>query len=229
MVGAFFDVVGTIYKGAFWRDISQHHREQKRNRFWVWAYVIWHMAGWPLNLAGLLSQKSWYEAWARDMGWLLRGFTVEEAQELFDWITDERFVPDLRSDIMDILRDHQSKGHVVALVSGSPQRLLDMIASRLEIQHAVGTAFEIKDGRYTGKIAGPLVMYEGKMAVLQDFAAQNAILIDWGDSYAYGDSRSDIELLKSVGHPVAVYPDEQLKGLALERGWKIIGEREPRT
>lgn len=229
MVGAFFDVVGTIYKGAFWSDISRRHREQKRNRFWVWAYVIWHMAGWPLSLAGLLSQRSWYEAWARDMGWLLRGFTVEEAQELFDWIADERLVQDLRSDIMDILRDHQSTGHVVALVSGSPQGLLDTIASRLEIEHALGTSFEIKDGRYTGKIAGPLAMYEGKMALLHDFAAQNAMLIDWEDSYAYGDSRSDIELLKSVGHPVAVYPDEQLKALALERGWRIIGEREPRT
>ena len=229
MVGAFFDVVGTIYKGAFWRDISRRHREQKRNRFWVWAYVIWHMAGWPLNLAGLLSQQSWYEAWARDMGWLLRGFTVEEAQELFDWITDERLVPDLRSDIMDILRDHQSRGHVVALVSGSPQRLLDTIASRLQIEHALGTAFELKDGRYTSKTAGPLAMYDGKIKVLQDFAARNSLALDWDDSFAYGDSRSDMDLLESVGHPVAVYPDEQLKALALERGWRIIGEREPRT
>lgn len=229
MVGAFFDVVGTIYKGAFWRDISRRHREQKRNRFWVWAYLIWHMAGWPLNLAGLLSQKRWYESWARDMGWLFRGLQVEEAEELFNWITDERLVPDLRSDVMDLLRDHQAKGHLVALVSGSPQRLLDVIAARLEMEHAIGTAFEISEGRYTGKTEGPLAMYEGKMAVLQDFAAQNGIAIEWEDSFAYGDSRSDIDLLQSVGHPVAVYPDEQLKAVALERGWRIIGEREPRT
>jgi HAD superfamily hydrolase (TIGR01490 family) len=187
------------------------------------------MAAWPLNLAGLLSQRRWYESWARDMGWLFRGLTVEEAQELFNWIADERLVPDLRSDIMDILSDHQAKGHLVALVSGSPQRLLDTIASRLKIEHAIGTAFEIKDGRYTGNTAGPLTMYHGKAAALQHFAAQNAVTIDWQDSFAYGDSRSDIDLLESVGHPVAVYPDEQLKTFALERGWSIIGEREPRT
>lgn len=229
MTGAFFDVVGTIYTGAFWSDISQRLRQQKQNRFWVWAYLGWHMAGWPLNLAGLLSDKRWYEAWARHMAWLLRGFTEEEAQQLFDWVCEERVTPYLRSDIMEILRDHQSKGHVVALVSGSPQRLLDTLASRLEIEHTIGTPLEIKDGRYTGKTAGTLTMNEGKVAGLERLAMNNGFDIDWQESFAYGDSRSDIPLLEMVGRPVAVYPDKVLKARALERGWDIIGEREPRT
>jgi HAD superfamily hydrolase (TIGR01490 family) len=229
MIGAFFDVVGTIYSGAFWRDISQYNREQKRNRFWVWAYLIWHMAGWPLNLAGLLSDKRWYAAWASHMPWMLRGFTIEEGQELFDWLTDERLIPNLRTDIMDILRDHQAKGHVVALVSGSPQELLDVIISRLGIEHALGTPLEVTDGHYTGKIAGPLTMAEGKIAALQDFVAKRRLDIDWEESFAYGDSRSDTDLLEIVGKPVAVYPDKVLKARALEKSWTIIGEREPRT
>jgi HAD superfamily hydrolase (TIGR01490 family) len=229
MIGAFFDVVGTIYRGAFWRDISQRHREQKRNRFWTWAYLIWHMAGWPLNLAGLLSDKRWYASWARDFAWLFRGLTVEEGQELIDWVIEGRLVPDLRTDIMDILRDHQAKGHVVALVSGSPQKMLDAIASRLDIEYSVGTPLEIKDGLYTGRIGGALMMNEGKTAALQDFAAQKGFDIDWEKSFAYGDSRSDVDLLEMVGNPVAVYPDKALKALALDRGWSMIGEREPRT
>ncbi len=229
MIGAFFDVVGTIYKGAFWRDISERHRKQKRNRFWVWAYLLWHMAGWPLNLAGLLSDRRWWAAWARDMPWLFRGFTVEEGQELFNWLTEERLIPNLRTDIMDILQDHQAKGHVVALVSGSPQELLDTIVYHLNIEHAIGTPLEVKDGRYTGKIAGLLTMNEGKMAALHNFVTDKRFDIDWEKSFAYGDSRSDIDLLEMVGNPVAVYPDKVLKPLALERGWTIIGEREPRT
>jgi HAD superfamily hydrolase (TIGR01490 family) len=229
MTGAFFDVVGTIYKGAFWRDISQHHREQKRNRFWVWAYLLWHMASWPLNLAGLLSDRRWYAAWARDIGWLLRGFTVEEGEGVFNWLIEQRLIPNLRTDIVDILRDHQAQGHVVALASGSPQELLDTIAARLSIEHAVGTPLEVKDGRYTGKIAGTLAMHAGKVAALHDFAADKGFRIHWERSFAYGDSRSDIDLLESVGNPVAVYPDKVLKAHAQERGWNIIGEREPRT
>ncbi len=229
MIGAFFDVVGTIYKGAFWRDISQRNREQKRNRFWVRAYLLWHMAGWPFNLAGLLSDRRWWAAWARHLPWLFRGFTLEEGQELFDWLTEERLMPNLRTDIMDILREHQAKGHTVALVSGSPQELLDTIISHLDIEYAIGTPLEVKDGRYTGNIAGPLTMNEGKIAALHAFAADRGFDIDWENSFAYGDSRSDIDLLEMVGNSVAVYPDKVLKALALGRGWTIIGEREPRT
>jgi len=180
MIGAFFDVVGTVYRGAFWRDISERQREQKRNRFWIWAYLIWHMAGWPLNLAGLLSKRRWYESWARDMAW-------------------------------------------------SPQQLLDSIASRLDIEHVMGTPLEVDRGRYTGKMSGSVTMNEGKAAAMQRWANHNRLDIDWSSSYAYGDGGGDAHMLEMVGHPVAVYPDESLKAVAEQRGWQIIGEREPRT
>jgi phosphoserine phosphatase len=32
-----------------------------------------------------------------------------------------------------------------------------------------------------------------------------------------------------VGHPVAVYPDQALKAVAEERGWRIMDERGRRT
>ena len=229
MIGAFFDLVGTIYRGVPWRDISERQKELKRNRFWVWAYLIWHMAGWPLNLAGLLSKRRWYYSWARDMSWLVRGLTVEDGDELFDWLVEERIKPNLRTDIMEILRGHQAQGHVVALVSGSPQQLLDAVASSLGIEHVLGTPLEIKQGRYTGKMAGPVTMNEGKAVALQRWAQESELEIDWRNSFAYGDGHGDIDLLEMVGHPVAVYPDEGLRAAAEERGWRTIGEREPHS
>ncbi len=228
MIGAFFDAVGTIYTSAFWRDIGDHHREHKRNRFWTWAYLIWHMAGWPLNLAGLLSDRRWYDSWAQDMAWLFKGFTIEEGEEVFQWVIEQRVKPNLRTDVLDILRDHQAKGHTVALVSGSPQQLLDAVASSLGIDYALGTALEVKDGRYTGSMTGPLSMNEGKVAAVEEWAARMNLDLDWSKTFAYGDSRGDIDLLQRVGHPVAVYPDEALRAIAEERGWQIMGEREPR-
>ena len=229
MIGAFFDVVGTIYRGAFWRDISEYNREHKRNRLWVWAYLIWHMAGWPLNLGGLLRDKRWYGAWARDMAWLFRGLSVEEGQQLFDWLVEGRVKPNLRMDVMELLKEHQAQGPVVALVSGSPQELLNVMAPRLGINHAIGAPLEVKQGKYTGKMSGSLTMNEGKVVALQEWANQNDLTIDWENSFAYGDGRGDIDLLESVGHPVAVYPDDVLRGVAKERGWEVMGVREPRT
>jgi HAD superfamily hydrolase (TIGR01490 family) len=227
MIGAFFDVVGTIYRGAFWRDISDHHRQKKRNRFWVWWYLIWHMAGWPLSRAGILSKSRWYESWARDMAWLFRGLSLEEADEMFDWVIEERVVPNLRTDVVEILKDHQAKGHVVALVSGSPQQLLDALASRLGVDHVLGSPLEIHQGRYTGRMAGSVTMSEGKVDALEGWLATSGLEIDWQKSFAYGDGNTDVHFLERVGHPVAVYPDEGLRAVAEERAWRIIGEREP--
>jgi len=41
---------------------------------------------------------------------------------------------------------------------------------------------------------------------------------------AYGDTMMDIPLLEHADHPVAVYPDAELKSIALERKWEIIGD-----
>jgi phosphoserine phosphatase len=44
--------------------------------------------------------------------------------------------------------------------------------------------------------------------------------------FAYGDTEQDVPLLEHAEHPVAVYPDEKLKAVALARGWEVLGSRE---
>jgi putative phosphoserine phosphatase/1-acylglycerol-3-phosphate O-acyltransferase len=48
--------------------------------------------------------------------------------------------------------------------------------------------------------------------------------VDLAGSFAYADSISDLPLLELVGHPTAVYPDEQLAVEALERHWSVLNE-----
>jgi phosphoserine phosphatase len=36
----------------------------------------------------------------------------------------------------------------------------------------------------------------------------------------------DVPLLEHAEHPVAVYPDERLRVVAVERGWEVLGSRE---
>jgi phosphoserine phosphatase len=49
--------------------------------------------------------------------------------------------------------------------------------------------------------------------------------IDLQKSYFYTDSIVDLPVLERVGNPVAVHPDSELATLAVERGWKIIGDQ----
>ena len=55
----------------------------------------------------------------------------------------------------------------------------------------------------------------------QWLAARN---LGWSDveTTFYTDSMNDLALLEKATHPVATNPDERLRALAAERGWRIL-------
>jgi len=157
------------------------------------------------------------------MGWLLRGWPLAEAQALFEELSEEQVVPNVRPDILGRLHQHQDQGHLVALVSGTFAPFLEVIARRLGVQHAIGTPLEVRNGRYTGRIVPPLCQSEGKPQRAQAYLTDQDVEIDWAASYAYADRNTDIPLLNLVGQPMAVYPDEMLLAHARSEDWPIIG------
>jgi HAD superfamily hydrolase (TIGR01490 family) len=227
MIAAYFDFDGTLYTGHIWEDLVGHHRVARRHRHWVLAYVTWNMARFPLYKSGLLSQTAFYRTWGETMAWLLRGWTVSESQALFDRLTTEKVMPNLRPDVVARLREHQDRGHLVALVSGTFAPWLETIAQRLQVAHAVGTPLEVRNGRYTGRIVKPLCQGPGKPQRVRSYLAARDLAVDWRASFAYADGGTDLLLLDQVGHPVATYPDELLLAQAREREWPILGEVDP--
>jgi HAD superfamily hydrolase (TIGR01490 family) len=211
MIAALFDFDGTLYTGHIWQDLVRHHWNARRHRRWVVAYLSWNMAPLPLYKTGLLSSAAFFRTWGKTMSWLLRNWTLDEAQALFETLIEEQIVPNLRSDVLDRLRQHEAQGHLVALVSGTFAPFLEMIAQRMDVPHAIGTPLAVRDGRYTGRIVPPLCQSE----------------VEWMDSHAYADRNTDIPLLSLVGRPVAVYPDEALLAHAQELGWPVIGQKSP--
>jgi len=47
-------------------------------------------------------------------------------------------------------------------------------------------------------------------------------LAEFEQSWFYSDAIGDLPLLCAVSHPVAVCPDERLRGHALKSGWPIL-------
>ena len=223
MIAALFDLDGTLYTGHIWQDLARHHWEAHRHRRWVVAYLTWNMAPLPLYKLGLMSRSTYFQIWGETMGWLLRGWSLAEAQALFEKLWEEQIAPNVRPDILDHLHQHQDQGHLVALVSGTFAPLLDVIARRLGVQHAIGTPLEVRNGHYTGRIVPPLCQSEGKPRRAQAYFADQSVEIDWAASYAYADRNTDIPLLNLVGQPVAVYPDETLLAHARSEDWPVIG------
>lgn len=115
--------------------------------------------------------------------------------------------------------EHLAAGHVVALLSSGTRYTLEPLADLLGIHHVIGTIFEERDGRLTGRHIAPACAGYGKVVHAERFAADHGI--DLAASFVYTDSHADMDLLERVGRPVVITPDRRLRREASRRGWPI--------
>jgi HAD superfamily phosphoserine phosphatase-like hydrolase len=97
------------------------------------------------------------------------------------------------------------------------------IAREFGVEHLLATELESRDGRFTGRPSGTPCFRQGKVTRLAEWLGERGeTLGSFSASWFYSDSLNDLPLLERVTQPVAVDPDETLRGEALARGWKII-------
>lgn len=222
MIAAVFDLDGTLYTGGIIKGIAKHHLHYKVKLPIMVAYFTIHMTMWRFMQMGLLREQSTRERVAADMGWTVRGWTVERAAQAFDWISENYVMPKLRPDVQARLEKHKSAGHRLLMVSGTCSPLLERIGQHLGIEETIGTPLKLRNGKYTGGSIAPACQGPNKVLRLEQHL-QNTSPIAWEDSYAYADSKTDIPLLERFGHPVATYPDGELTTYAQANGWEILG------
>lgn len=221
MIAAIFDLDGTLYTGHISRGIIRHHRTHRVKRALLTFYMLSHLPILWLQRAGLVSDGTMRELWARHMGWTVRGWTPQEAEAAFAWISEQYVQPLVRPDVMARVQEHLAAGHRVIMVSGTMSPLLAAIGRQLGIEETVGTPLLLRAGRYSGACELPVCQGMNKVLRLEAYLG-NHQAIRWSQSCAYADSDIDIPLLEQVEHPVAVYPDPQLAAHAQEQGWEII-------
>jgi HAD superfamily hydrolase (TIGR01490 family) len=121
--------------------------------------------------------------------------------------------------VLAALWRHAAAGDLTLLVSGSFPACLDPIARYVGADVVLCSLPEIRDGRYTGRIAVPM-LGEAKAAAVRGAAAEHGVLL--AESHAYGDHASDLPILDLVGHPVVVGDDPVLAGRARRDRWAQI-------
>jgi HAD superfamily hydrolase (TIGR01490 family) len=179
-------------------------------------------------------------AWGLDhLRFRLRGSTDESTQAVLALVKDllegvpekdvARMAPDLLAGIlpriypqmMDEVHLHQDAGRPAFIVSAASNPLVELLAEVLGFEGGIGTRYEVAaDGTLTGDIEGPFIYGEGKVEAMQRFAEEHEI--DIAQSWAYSDSASDLPMLRAVGNPVAVNPDQGLAEVAAREGWRIM-------
>ena len=210
---AVFDLEGTVLgtnvvDTYLWIRLAASPRSE-------WARRVWDLAkGMPALLA---SER-------RDRGEFLRRFyrryedaPMEEVHRLAREAFNELVLPNTFPDALRRVREHRSAGHRVVFLTGA----LDFTVAPLEPLADIIAAARLRsiDGRYTGELEEVPYAGDARASFLRRLAKE--IGADLSASYAYGDSLSDLPMLESVGHPVAVNPDPRLRRVARDRRWAM--------
>lgn len=147
----------------------------------------------------------------------------ETLYELRERFVSERIRPLMLDKAAQLLAEHRKQGHYLLIITATNRFVTQPIADLLGVDDLIATEPEMRDGRYTGGVAGIPSFQDGKVARLEAWLAENGQSAD--DAWFYSDSHNDVPLLEQVAHPVAVDPDTKLEALARERGWPVISLR----
>ena len=219
---ALFDLDGTLSRGHMWGRFLRYYFVHKRKRGWIMAFWAKHLALWLVRKCRLVSEEELRAKWVEDLTAIFEGADRDEVLDVFGWVSEKCLLQSLRRDVIGVINRHKASGHMVVLISANFTELLEVLGRQLGVPAVVGTRTEVVDGRYTGKIIGPVCFGVHKASLLREFIDRSEFDVDLSSSFAYADSISDSALLKLVGHPVATYPDKALHRLALGYGWQIM-------
>lgn len=193
----------------------------------------------PLFRAGMLSRSSllkagiaqaYYQMFGADhdqlervreeLGELTRGWKQEEVIELVEETVEEVVSPLVYAEALTLIDEHTRNGRRVVVISSSPVEIVVPLCRYLGLSEVIGTRPEVdEEGRYTGLVDfyayGP-----GKAEAIREMAERDGLSL--ADSFAYSDSFTDLPMLETVGHPVVVNPDRDLRSVAEERDWQVL-------
>ena len=128
---------------------------------------------------------------------------------------------------LELVRQHQRAGDVVAIVTATNEFVTRPIAQAFGVVELIAVELEREaladdSGWYTGAIRGVPSFREGKVVRVEAWLQERGLTWDTVHTTFYSDSLNDLPLLEKATVPVATNPDERLRALATERGWRIL-------
>jgi len=135
--------------------------------------------------------------------------------------------PAIKNQALALVRAHQQAGDEVIIVTATNEFVTRPIAQAFGVSELIAVELERDSapggtGWITGEIKGVPSFREGKITRVAQWLASHQL--DWADveTTFYTDSINDLSLMERVTHPVATNPDERLRAIAIERGWRIL-------
>lgn len=216
---AIFDFDGTIYAEETFTILMKHLKKHPIHQS---SYNRFYRAIVPPYIANKLKLYPASKMKKRSMQLYLEAFEGRTKHEMDTYFNEIKAImqQDFNKKVLERLKLHQQENIHILLVSGAYTQLLERVTDGIVFNQIIGTDIFYKDDKvYTKDV---ITHVNGEQKTLKVQEALVGHQIDWKNSYAYGDSFSDLPVLKLVGNPVAVRPEEKLRKLASEHGWEIL-------
>ncbi len=133
----------------------------------------------------------------------------------------------IKPQALALIQQHQHAGDEVVIVTATNEFVTRPIAAALGVSELIAVELRRADAAggpawFTGDIVGVPSFREGKVVRVQQWLMAHGWT--WSDVHTtfYSDSINDLSLLEQATVPVATNPDEQLRAVASERGWRIL-------
>lgn len=125
-----------------------------------------------------------------------------------------------------LVRKHQDKGDLLAIVTATNSFVTGPIARELGIPHLVATIAAQEGSDFTGRARGVPAFQAGKIERVERWLEELGLHAgSFGQRWFYSDSHNDLPLLQIVEKPVAVDPDDRLRAHAEAQGWPVLSLR----
>lgn len=133
----------------------------------------------------------------------------------------------IKPQALELVRMHQNQGDHVVIITATNEFVTRPIAKAFGVEHLIAVELEREvsageAGWFTGKIKGVPSFREGKVARIEAWLADRQLRLPDVESTFYTDSINDLSLMENVNHPVATNPDDRLRVIAMDKGWRIL-------
>ena len=129
----------------------------------------------------------------------------------------------IKQEALALVQGHQQAGHEVVIVTATNEFVTRPIADAFGVSELIAVELaRDAEGLITGEIHGTPSFREGKVTRVADWLAARQLGWDEVETWFYSDSMNDVPLLEKATHAIATNPEERLRALATERGWRIL-------
>lgn len=205
MIGAFFDIDGTLYREGLITEIfkkliksevieQQRWYNEVRDKYIKWDKRMGNYDDYLIKMADIYTEaiKGLHKT---QIEFIARKVIEQKGDRVYTFTRDR-------------IKWHINQGHKVITISGSPIELVRAMSIKHNFDDYIGSVYITDDkDTFTGEIE-PMWDSISKKKAIENFV--NKYNIDLSKSYAYGDTAGDFTMLKSVANPVAINPTKEL-------------------